>query len=258
MDKRAILLILGTLLLAAAPAARADNPYLVQGVEAYENFEYKQALDLLEQAATHPGSSDEEKARVHLYLGFTRMTLGDRPMAERDFAKALQLDYHIELPQDLSPKIVAVFDKIKETIPPPAVEPPPDDTGGDGGVTGGGGGSGRPPEVVVRTRTGPRVWTWVLTGVGLAALAGGGTFGYLASSAKDDFDNEPYADEADKLRDTIDAHSLAANILFGVGGASLVAALVLFFTEGETEIVEEPPAAAVRLAPGGVEATFRF
>ena len=251
MYKYAIPWVLGAILLAAAPAARADNPYLQQGVQAYENFEYEQALKLLEQAAEHPGSSDAQKARVHLYLGFTRMTLGDRAMAEREFARAIEIDYHIELPQDLSPKIVAVFDKVKQTIPPPAVEPPPDDTGG-------GGGTGRPPGVVVRTRTGPRVWTWVMAGVGVAALAGGGTFGYLASTAKSDFEKEPWADEADKLRGTIDSHALAANILFGVGGASLVAALVLFFTEGETEIVEEQPAAAVRLAPGGVEATFRF
>lgn len=237
------------ILLTAAPASRAGNPYLEQGIRAYEHFEYDQALELLEQAARHPDSTDQEKARVRLYLGFTRMTLGDRAMAKQEFAKALEHDYHVELPQDISPKIVSLFNKVKESIPPP------DETGG-GTVTGGGGG-GRPPGVV-RTRTGPRVWTWVLAGVGVACMAGGGTFGYLAAQAKDDFEREPWADKADNLLGTVDSHSLAANILFGVGGASLVAALVLFFTEGETEVVEDRPTASVGLTPGGVEATFRF
>lgn len=244
------------LVLLLAPGARAENPHLSKAIQAYENFEYDTALQLLKQAVAYPGSSKQERAKVHVYLGLVRYTLGDRPKAEQEFSNALRLHYKVTLPPDTSPKIVDCFDEVKASVPAPEPVKPP---GGAGGGTGGGTGIVSPPPPPPPTPSG-RVWTWVAAGVGAAALIGGGTFGYLASEAKSDFDNEPWADKAAELKDTIESRSLTANILFGVGGAAMVAAVVLFFTEpgaGNPPEDQKDPF-SFSATPFGVEASFRF
>jgi hypothetical protein len=92
------------------------------------------------------------------------------------------------------------------------------------------------------------------------ALIGGGTFGYLASQAKSDFDKEPWADKANSLKTTAESRALTANILFGIGGAALAGAIVLFFVEGGGGGADDdsPASASVGLSPFGFEATLRF
>jgi len=233
--------------LAFPTAARAENPTLREGIEAYENFEYEQALKILQKALDHPDSSKKETARVHLYLGLVRFTLGDRRGAHQDFEKAIKTFYEIKLPPDISPKIVTEFEKVKQTIPAPEKDDPVPLPPG-GGI------------VKPAPRPRKRVWTWVAVGIGGAAIVGGGTCAYLASKAKSDFDKELYADKAADLKDQVDTYSLTTNILFGVGAAALVTGLVLFFTEDsstdEDSRVGSGP--SLTITPAGVEATFRF
>ena len=80
-----ILCIAGLLLVAASREAQAENPFLPQAVNAYENFEFEKALRLLQLADKHAGSTRADRAQVYLYLGLTRYTLGDKPQAEREF-----------------------------------------------------------------------------------------------------------------------------------------------------------------------------
>ncbi len=229
-------------------ASRAENPQLQKGVAAYEAFEFQEALRLLEKALTTEGISAEEKARAHLYLGLTRFTLGDRPGAEREFAEAIKAHYDCLPPPDTAPKIVAVFEAVKKTIPPPKK---PDDR-----VTPPGPGPGPGPTPPVQPARG-RLWTWIAAGAGGAALIAGGTFGYLASQAKTDFDKEVWADKAQSLKDTAESRALAANILFGVGGGLLATAVVLFFVEGEGAPATRS-AVEVSAGPAGFLATVRF
>ncbi len=246
------LLVVTVVLLAAPGAARAKNPYLQQAIQSYENFEYEEALRTLQQALEAPGSSKEELAKVYLYMGLVRFTLGDAAQAEKDFKKALQLNYKVKPPADTSPKIVSEFQRVKKTVPPPEVKDP--------------GGGGKPPGgdgiVIVKPLPPParkRVWTWVVLGVGAGALVGGGVFGYLASSAKAEFDKEPWADDANELKNTAESRALIANILFGVGGAGMAAALILFFTEGSDQ-PQAPQTSGLSVTPTllGFEATYRF
>ncbi len=225
-----------------------------KAVSAYEDFEYENALRLLRKAAGHPGSSEEEQARILLYQGLVHFTLGDQKLAEREFGQALKKDFSVYPPQDTSPKIISVFEAIKKTIPPPMPpEPPPDR-------------AEPPPPVTFPAPTPPppgkkgRVWTWVAAGIGGAALIGGGVFGGLAAQAKGEFDDEEWAGPAADLGDTVDSRAMTANILFGVGGAALVAAVVLFFVEDSGSAPAAEPRSSLKVEPGllGVRATIRF
>jgi tetratricopeptide (TPR) repeat protein len=244
-------LALAVFLVMASGEARAENPYLKQAIQSYENFEYEEALRKLQQAVEAPDSTKEEQAQVYLYMGLVRFTLGDPAQAEQDFKKALGLNYKIKPPTDTSPKIVSEFQRVKKTVPPPEATGP-----------GGGGGPGGDGIVIVQPAPAPprkRVWTWVVLGVGAGALVGGGVFGYLASSAKADFDNQEWADKADELKNTAESRALLANILFGVGGAGMAAALILFFTEGADQpAATETSGLSVTPTLMGFEATYRF
>jgi len=120
-SKRRVVLFLAALtlvVLMASGVARAENPYLKQAIQSYENFEYEEALRILQQAVAVPDSTKEELAKVHLYMGLVRFTLGDPAQAEKDFKKAIGLNYKIKPPADTSPKIVSEFQRVKKTIPP--------------------------------------------------------------------------------------------------------------------------------------------
>jgi tetratricopeptide (TPR) repeat protein len=211
------------LLLALLPgAARAQGTAeLRQGIEAYENFEYPEAQKLLEQAAGRTDLPRADQARARLYLGLVAFTLGDRVRAEAAFKAALEIDRELQLPADTSPKIAEVFEALRAKLPRQVVRPEPDPGPGPGV-----GGEAPPPP-------GPRerVWTWVLAGLGGAALAAGGTCGYLAYASEQDSQKAVWASDAASHHDKAETRALAANVLYGLGGAALVGALILFFVE---------------------------
>ncbi|RME23313.1 MAG: hypothetical protein D6806_11480, partial [Deltaproteobacteria bacterium] len=105
-----------------------------------------------------------------------------------------------------------------------------------------------------------RLWTWIALGVGAAVVAGGGVMAYLASDAKNAFDNEPYADRALQLKSTAESRALAANVMFGAGGAVVLTGLVLFFVEGADSKSQEQASYMPKIAPaaGGLHAIWRF
>jgi hypothetical protein len=239
----------------------AENPALQRAVSAYESFEYQEALRYLEQALPVETSTVEEKAKVHLYLGLVRFTLGDRKAADSEFFEALKLDYEIKLPPDISPKISTRFINIKKIVPPP--EKKPDDPGNQTTVTVINPPVISPPVIVKKSlpqKPRKRIWTWIVGGVGVAALAGGGTFGLLASSAKSDFDKAQWAADADKIKSTIESRSLTANVLFGIGGAALVASLILLLVEDSSGASDEATGSKIGVVPGpmGLGVGFSF
>ncbi|RME25110.1 MAG: hypothetical protein D6806_08515, partial [Deltaproteobacteria bacterium] len=73
----------------AIPAFAQQNEFQ-QGVEAYENFEYQKALKLF-QLALKKAESTGLKARIYVYMGVVRYTIGDKSGAQNDFEKALKL-----------------------------------------------------------------------------------------------------------------------------------------------------------------------
>jgi len=239
--------------LSLSPASRCAEPDLAEAVSAYENFEYDQALSLLTQLAKRSGLSQAQRAKVHLYTGLTLFTLGNQDKAEQEFRAALEADYEISPPQDTSPKIMAAFEAIKKTVPAPVVSAKPP-------VTKGSNPPGAPPPEVVRPAPARgRVWTWLAVGVGAAAMAGGGLSAGLAAQAKRDFDSEPMAVKAADIKQTVETRALAANVLFGVGGAALLTGLILFFVEDTGPDGAQAEAAwRIDFGPRGVAATVEF
>ncbi|MBN2494552.1 MAG: hypothetical protein JXR96_08185 [Deltaproteobacteria bacterium] len=251
------ILMLAALVSALLPsAAQATDPQLARGIAEYEDFEYEAALASLQKAAAAEGLDDAERAKVHLYLGLVRYSLGDQEAARQDFERAIRLDYAIFPPPDTSPKIVKDFNAVKAGIPPPGPiakpEPKPKPKPEPG----------LKPEPGTLRAEAPRgrLWTWIAAGVGAAAMIGAGTCGFLASEAKKDFDAAEWADDANALKSKVETRALAANVLYGVGGAALAAAVVLFFVEGGSSAPADDAGGDLQIvpAPGGLGAVYRF
>ena len=239
--------------LACGPA-QADSDELRQGMAAYENFEYEQALTVLEKGKNKVGLPDADRAKILLYLGLTRFSLGDQTSARSDFEAALRIDRKILPPADTSPKIIKTFLEVKASLPPekPKLTKKPDPVNtNDKAISING---IKQPAPTKKTK---KVWTWVAAGVGVAAMAGAGTCGILAGQAKDDFDQTTWADEAAKYKDQAETRALAANVMYGIGGAALITAVVLFFVEADSS-PEAQTQLGMTQAPGGMGATWRF
>jgi hypothetical protein len=88
-----------------------------------------------------------------------------------------------------------------------------------------------------------RVWTWVAAGTAAAMGAAGLGLGLWARSSWNDYQAAALDGKSatyHELHDAIPKRALAANVCFGVAGAALVAAVVLFFVEKPEK---RPPAA---------------
>ncbi|MBK9032010.1 MAG: hypothetical protein IPL61_11895 [Myxococcales bacterium] len=146
------------------------------------------------------------------------------------------------------------------------VVPPPS---GDGG---GGGGGIKPPDPdpqpiegggAPSMFTGKRKIALGLAGVGVAAIGAGVGLGLSAKGLEDDAfalcpdPNMPCADaaEAQDLVDRGSQRALFANIAYGVGGAAIVGAAVLWFTGAPTKA--DRVAVAPRLGAGFTGVTVR-
>jgi tetratricopeptide (TPR) repeat protein len=250
MRTAALILAVGGLL---AASARAADPQVEKAVTAYDDFEYQKAIGLLQQALkTNLDAADRVKAR--LYLGLSYFTLGNQKEAGEAFRKALEENYQAELPADTSPKIIEFFQKIKASLPAPRKEPEKVVGTETGGGTGVGIVEKKPPPPPPK-----RLWTWVALGAGGTLVAGGAVFAYLASSAKSDFDKEPWADRAADLKSTAESRALTANVLLGTGGAAMVAGLVLFFVEGGKYTAQSSSQPiSVHFGPAGFDVLIRF
>lgn len=95
-----------------------------------------------------------------------------------------------------------------------------------------------------RHRRRPRLWTWIAAGTGV--IAGAAAIGVWASAKADhgEFELTPDPLRYDELKDRIETEQLATNILFGISGALIVTAAVLFF-------LEDPGEAGSERAPKG-------
>ncbi len=253
-----IFLVVVLCCLVFSKGANAEESYLEKAKSAYENFDFEQALDLLSKASTDRLSSDKTYlASVHLYMGLVRFTLGQRKQAEREFAQALRLDFNVYPPDDTSPKILSAFKKVKSGISPPARK---EETHMESRIKS----TSRKTDIDIgrsqpMEKSSGRIWTWIMTGVGSAALVSAGVFAGLAAKSKGEFDEAKWASDAVEKRDEVEQRSLTANVLFGVGGAVMVGAVILFFVEdGSNEDVPDKSTFRFQVGLSGVCATVRF
>jgi hypothetical protein len=261
-------------LLWACPAFAAVTPdvkrYLVAASALFEKLEYEKALAQIKRAKTK-AQTPEDDTQISLYEGIVLAEMGDA-QASTAFTTALGLDPQAKLPLVVSPKVQRVFDKAKAGITklleqqeaaekaraeeqrkqeeaakppePPKPEPPP-----------------AAPVVVEKPRPPPpqpsrgRMFAGVGLGVAGVAIAGTGGLmmflGHSAGAAVATGQPSTYA-QAMTLASTGKLEQTLGVALLGVGGAALVAGIILFAL-GPTY-----PAVSALITPNGGVATVRF
>ncbi len=225
------------LALFAGGLARADaRPTLDEAVGLYQAMDDARAAEAFMKvlAASPPG---EVAAKAHLYLGLIAFNAFHPDAARAEFMKAILANPAIDLPPGVAPKTRisfaeahrAVARELEATDLPPSPHPA----------------LGPPPSVVVISNppaptaavTAPTptqsggipAGTWWLGGFGVAALGAGTVLGVLSNNTRSldsgqsgtTFHTISFADAQ-----TEGYEALSADVLFGVGGALLVSAII--------------------------------
>jgi hypothetical protein len=102
-----------------------------------------------------------------------------------------------------------------------------------------------------------RAPTWVVGGAGLLCLAMGAAFAAHMKAQQDHLDSAqgityPEILQMQDYRDTGRRDALAANILFGLGGAALVGAAVFSYLDYRRARAEAASTPSIGLRPGSV------
>lgn len=223
VDMRA--LVVGLIVLLAAPVAHAAGE-LQRGIELYRRLKYERARTELTRALEDPAV---DRVEAYLYLGLTRMQLGDESGGRAAFREALALDRTVRPPAMVSPKVRVVFDEVAQSMPRPADPPPaPVVMQND------------PPGVLTPTSgTAPPApsmadkltrWPVVTAGVvAVSAAAIGLAFGLRSNGRDSDAQSAAYASEARRLHEGARADAHRANGMFIGAGAALAFGLVYGF-----------------------------
>lgn len=198
----------------------------------YDGFEFDKCIKALERA---PGKklAQRERAEVELYFGLCRFNLGQDQRAEAHFELALRLQPDLELPPMTSPKIEAVWSRLKHELQGPVkpvekpVERPPD----------------KPVEPVVTppvdlpppppppASSRSFVLPIVLAAAAAAACVPGAILGVQANGAVGEARTRTFQAQIVEANQRASGFALGANIAWGVAGALAVGALVSFIVE---------------------------
>jgi tetratricopeptide (TPR) repeat protein len=239
----ALLTLLGQAPAAEAPVAAEFQPLVEQGLELYKQQKYAQAADVFAAAYAL-------KADPSLVFNIARCyeRLPDVPRAITEYRRYLD---HAGTTAEQRGKARRALEALEEEAAPPAASPQPVASPAPAA-------SARSTEVVapppakVERSYAP---SWILLGVGVAGLGVGTTFAIMASGEAASYRTEVSSAQRVEIEDRARGQALAADIGFGVGAASVVAAAVLFLLSGEDEpavaIAPRASADGVGLAVGG-------
>jgi tetratricopeptide (TPR) repeat protein len=254
------------------PQQQPPQPPPQQPPSAEENR--ARALKLFEESAVHYKNGEFEKAAELLReahglfpeplliynLARALESMGDLAGAienyERYLAEATKVEDRgaIErriatLKQQLAKTTAPVRD---DTPTPPVDERPPNEV--KGGPLGNGGAideAGPPPSMT----------PWFVVGGGVAVLAAGGVFGYLAGSAEDDAHAAPVQEDAARLLDDARRDAKIANILLIGGGVVAAGGLtwaIIEQTRGGSRPAPTVAGARLDLSPSWVRLTWEL
>jgi len=92
----------------------------------YREGRLEQAVEALDAVRRSAVEQPRTLITAHVYLGVLHATMGDEPLARRDFSVALALDPELEAPSELSPALREVFDEVRGSTEPVAVHVEPD------------------------------------------------------------------------------------------------------------------------------------
>jgi len=100
-----------------------QNPYLVEGRQQAQQLHFAEAIEQLKVARQVKSQTSAESREVLELLGRCQVAEGLRTDAVATFAELLKLDPAADLDRKLSPKILEVFDGVKQRMyPPPFVD----------------------------------------------------------------------------------------------------------------------------------------
>jgi tetratricopeptide (TPR) repeat protein len=235
LRKTAGLIVIGAVCLQAPAAWSKTGPHFEVGVEMLKQFEYKRALEAFQKALEWPGNTSKEWALIQVYIGIAQSNLGDYTAAEKSFKEAQTIDPNVEPPKLTSPKIRAVFEKVKaesratptqrvpRRAPAPVKEPKPASTSPLGGDE----------EIDEEEDEQPSTvnWpAWLTLGAAVVAGGVGAAMGGLNLSEKSKAEDTklPY-NEAQDHADKASSYGVAANILMITAGAAAVTSGILFY-----------------------------
>lgn len=104
----------------ADPALHLDRAQALYG-----ELRYAEVVPELEKALAAPSVNDQQRIEIYALMGKVQVVLGDTQSGRRSFDQLLELDPTFQLEQDLSPKILGVFEEARKAHPPP-VSPQPE------------------------------------------------------------------------------------------------------------------------------------
>ncbi len=177
---------------------------------AYEALEFERCLALLATAAP------EEAARAALYRGLCQYNLAQAAEAKASFREALRLSPTLSLPADVSPRISALFQSVREELaraaPPQQLvpKPPPEPQPVAGALVG-------LEQPAPRSYAGPAL----VGGAAVAAAVVATTFGILAKGNEARANGAGFTSDADGFARAGAQQAAAANVSWVVAGVAL-------------------------------------
>ncbi len=223
--------------------ARAQTP-IEHAVHLYQSMDDVHAAAAFRQIllGNPPG---EVAGKAHLYLGLIAFQAFHPDQAREEFKQAIEANPAIDLPPTVSPKARIAFAEARRAVSreleapdvgqAAARTPPPASADHEGLMDVGMSGSA-PPEATATAHApasgGIPAGTWWLGGFGVGALGVGTVLGVLSNNIHSQDTPQPPAGNvwvhsiSPSSFQTADNEALTADVLFGVGGALLVGAVI--------------------------------
>ncbi len=175
------------LLLLSAALPLEDEPAWRDGMQLLDEFRYEEALERLRPLADDDERPAAERARVHVRSGMIHADLRREAEARRHFRSALALDASASLPAGSSPRLLALFESVRRSMPspadaaaasPPSSSPAPDSAAGIGAADGrvpphAAQGAGGTDAAAAEALSATDVALWSLTAAGALLVVGG-------------------------------------------------------------------------------------
>jgi tetratricopeptide (TPR) repeat protein len=206
--------VLATLLTLLTSASGYDAA-LARSVQLYNEAEWDAALREL-TVAEKLAADDAERAKVWLHQGVIHANVPNAEAAEAAWRRALELDAKQHLPLPVSPRVKALFEKVRGTVKEKPVLVPQEDQ--------------RRAEALALMRPPSKFPVVPVVCLGAALAAGGVGLGFAFAASSTYGAARSATSEAERLALSQRAwtQSLVGNIAFVTAGVAALAALITF------------------------------
>ena len=240
----------------AAAERKPEPEVLLEAVQTlYDSLEMEGTAMVIDLARSSSLLTKAQRAKVAVWLGVLKMELEteDEAGVRALFRIALEFDSDVQLPNNVPPRTLGVFNEVKTTVgppTPPTTEPVrfPDS---------------RSPAIVKNPSSeepktplgGLQLWGAVTVGSGAALVVGGAVVGAFAHSAYEAERTAASTGDWDgyvQNRDRAGTAVITANVLYGAGAVTLGVGAVLFMSKpGNAKVVPDVAPGKVSITIGG-------